>query len=60
MTTETDTALDVAERVLAIVRDRAGTEAADAEVNVTALTVPLSSAFLRRAAPLPSEIERYA
>jgi len=30
----------------------------DAEVKVTALTVPLSSAFLRRVAPLPSDIER--
>jgi predicted Zn-dependent protease len=35
MTTETDTALDVADRVLAIVRDRAGSEAAEAEVNVS-------------------------
>jgi predicted Zn-dependent protease len=35
MTTDADTALDVAERVLAIVRDRAGSEAAEAEVNVT-------------------------
>jgi predicted Zn-dependent protease len=34
MTTEIGTGLDVAERVLAIVRDRAGSEAAEAEVNV--------------------------
>ena len=34
MTTEIGTGLETAERVLAIVRDRAGTTAAEAEVNV--------------------------
>jgi predicted Zn-dependent protease len=36
VTTETDAALDVAERVLARVRERAGSEAAEAEVNAAA------------------------
>jgi predicted Zn-dependent protease len=35
MTTQTGAALDVASQVLAIVRDRVGSEAAEAEVNVT-------------------------
>ena len=42
MTAATDTALDVAERVLAIVRDRAGSEAAEAEVNVRLGTTALT------------------
>ena len=42
MTTRTNAGLDVAERVLSIVRDRAGSEAAEAEVNVTLGTSSLT------------------
>ena len=42
MTATTETALDVAQRVLGIVRERAGSEAAEAEVNVRLGTTALT------------------